>query len=88
MLFNHLFFMAVHHYELKVQEEFASRRQTMELYVVAQRETRRLQLLASRLNEWTEIISSALHRPWTPQPASITATVGEGHFNGSLCRTT
>jgi hypothetical protein len=74
VIFNHLFFMAVHHYELMVERDLASRRRTAELYVVAQLETRRLQLLGSRLNEWAEIIGGVLHRPWTPQPAESAET--------------
>jgi hypothetical protein len=74
VLFNHLYYKAVRRFEWMVERTLASRRQTAELYVVAQREANRFKLLASRLNEWAEIIGSVLHRPWTPQPASRAQT--------------
>ena len=77
VLFNHLYYKAVRRFEWTVERTLASRRQTAELYVVAQREANRFRLLASRLNEWAEIIGSVLHRPWTPQPAARAQTAVE-----------
>jgi hypothetical protein len=77
VLFNHLYYKAVRRFEWMVERTLASRRQTAEHYVVAQREANRFRLLASRLNDWAEIIGSVLHRPWTPQPAGRAQTAVE-----------
>lgn len=77
MLFNHQFYKAVRHFEWVVEQTLARRRETAEQYVVARREASRLQLLASRLNDWAEIIGSVLHCPWTPAPLSGPTTAVE-----------
>jgi hypothetical protein len=74
---NHLYYKAVRRFEWRVERTITSLRQTAELYIVAQREANRFRLLASRLNEWAEIIGSVLHRPWTPQPAGRAQTAVE-----------
>lgn len=70
IFFNHLYYREVRHFEWMVEETLTRRRRTAEQYVVAQRESRRLRLLASRFSDWAEIIGCVLHRPWLPNTSS------------------
>ncbi|MEO8107968.1 MAG: hypothetical protein ABI720_11690, partial [Actinomycetes bacterium] len=69
-LANHWFYRAVRAYEWSVQNLLATRRQTAEEYVAANREASRLELLSRALLDWSEVIGWILHHPWRPIPAA------------------
>jgi hypothetical protein len=68
MLAHHQFYKASREYERRMQQLLARRRRAAEEYVAARREANRLELLASALVDWADIIGWITHRPLDPKP--------------------
>jgi hypothetical protein len=61
------YYRALSQFERQVQRLLAERRHAAEVFVVASREARRLELLYEGVGDWAHVIGWMLHEPWAPE---------------------
>lgn len=61
-----VYYKALSRFERQIQLLLERRRHASEVFVVASREARRLELLYGGVRDWAEIIGWLLHEPWIP----------------------